>query len=59
MLVDLLEFGFPLDLANKVDPQLIAVNHDSATKYLDHVDKYLNKEIDLSAIFGPYKEAPI
>ena len=35
------------------------INHKSALNYPDHVETYLQEEIDHKAIFGLYKNSPI
>ena len=53
-LVDLLAFGFPLDFDHSRPLEAIEVNHASATAYSDHIDKYLQDEIQFGAIYGPF-----
>ena len=53
-----MQHGFPLDFDRS--RSLIATydNHASATKFPEHIDKYLAAEIEYGAILGPFKEYP-
>ena len=57
-LVDLIQFGFPLDFNRDIDLQSTDVNHTSALTYPDHVSKYIREEIQYGAIWGPFKDLP-
>ena len=57
-LVDLIQFGFPLDFNRNIDLQSTDVNHTSALTYPDHVSKYILEEIQYGAIWGPFKDLP-
>ena len=58
-LLDYLKFGFPLSLCNH---EFLAnkdiVNHFSALQHPSAVTEYLQKEVKLGAILGPFEEVP-
>ena len=58
-LVDLLEFGFPLDFDRSLKLISVEDNHKSAKDYEEHVNHYLQEELDHGAILGPFKSKPI
>ena len=58
-LVDLLEFGFPLDFDRSCDLISVEDNHKSAIDYKEHVQHYLQEELDYGAILGPFQSKPI
>ena len=45
-LLDLIEFGFPLDFDRNVQLTATEVNHHSALQYHDHVSRYIQQEIE-------------
>jgi hypothetical protein len=53
--IDLIEFGFPLDMdkTNFIASNLVE-NHPSATNFMDSVQKYIQDEINEKAILGPF-----
>ena len=53
-LVDLLDFGFPLDFDREYPLQPTETNHASAIAHADHIDKYLQDEMKFGAIYGPF-----
>ena len=55
-ILDLLEFGFPLDFDRKAQIKLNEFNHKSAVQFQDQVDKYIQEELSFQAICGPFKE---
>ena len=57
-MLDLIEFGFPLDFDRSIELNSTEVNHNSALQYVDHVSKYISEEIKYGAIWGPFKELP-
>jgi hypothetical protein len=53
--LDLLEFGFPLDMRMAdFTPCRDIKNHPSANKFIEHVHDYLQNEVKQGAIIGPY-----
>ena len=57
-LLDLIEYGFPLDFNRTVQLTSTEANHYSALQYPDHVSKYLHEEIQHKAIIGPFQQMP-
>ena len=57
-LVDLIQFGFPLDFDRRIPLQSTEVNHNSALKYSEHVSKYIQEELQYGAVLGPFKQFP-
>ena len=58
-LVDLLEFGFPLDFDRSLKLISVEDNHKSAKDYEEHVNHYLQEELDHGAILGPFNSKTI
>ena len=58
-LVDLIEFDFPLDFDRTMQLESTFVNHTSAKKFSEHVEKYLQEELQFEAILGPFSTPPI
>ena len=58
-LLDLLEFGFPLDFDTNTVLTSTEENHASATQFVSHVETYIKKEIKHGAILGPFEHKPI
>ena len=58
-LCDLIEFGFPLDFDRSRHLESTLVNHASARNFSDHIDKYLQEELEFEAILGPFDHPPI
>ena len=58
-LVELIRFGFPLDLNREASLSCDMVNHTSAVQFPHDVDAYLAEECLHDAILGPFKESPI
>ena len=57
-IVDLLQYGFPLDFDRSRLLQSTYVNHSSALKFPDHVQNYIQTEKQYEAILGPFHELP-
>ena len=57
-LLDLIQFGFPLDFDRSRDLQSTLVNHTSARLYPEHVDKYIAEEVGFQAMLGPLDNKP-
>ena len=53
-LLDLLEFGFPLDFDTNTELVSTEENHTSAKQYSSHVQTYICEELKHGAILGPY-----
>lgn len=57
--VEWLRFGWPVDRSHEQpDPILRVTNHRSAIENADIIDKYIEKEIGLGAMFGPFLAIP-
>ena len=52
-LVDLIEYGFPLDFDRTRKLESTLQSHASAKNYPTHVDKYLQEELSHNTILGP------
>ena len=57
-LVDLIRFGFPLDFDRSSKLRSTYGSHTSATKYLLHVDNYVQEELKYGALYGPFQDLP-
>ena len=57
-IVDLLQYGFPLDFDHSRSLDSTYDNHASALKFPDHVNNYIATEIEYGAILGPFDEHP-
>ena len=55
-LVDLLEFGFPLDFDRGSNLVSTEDNHASASKFSAHVDEYIREELSHGAMLGPFDQ---
>ena len=58
-LLDLIQFGFPLDFDRNTKLCSTYKNHASACEFASHVDRYIQEELDHGAIMGPFKAPPI
>ena len=58
-LLDLLEFGFPLDFDTTTELISTEENHTSAKQFSSHVQTYIEEELKHGAILGPFKHKPI
>ena len=58
-LLDLIQFGFPLDFDRNTVLCSTYKNHASAYEFASHVDKYIQEELHHGAIMGPFKTPPI
>ena len=57
-LVDLIQYGFPLDFKRNCPLQSTMQNHASAIKYVIDVEKYLSTELQHEAIIDPFDKPP-
>ena len=55
-MINYLKFGFPLSMKGNGLYNLEVVNHSSAEAYPEAVQRYLDKEVELGAMLGPYNE---
>ena len=58
-LLQLIEFGFPLDFNRQCPFKFEGDNHASAIQYPADIEAYLQEECQFNAILGPVKENPI
>ena len=58
-LVDLLEFGFPLDFDRGSNLVSTEDNHASASKFSAHVDEYIREELSHGAMLDPFDQKPL
>ena len=58
-LLQLLEFGFPLDFNRQCPLKFEGNNHASAIQHPSDIEAYLQEECQFGAILGPFKENPI
>ena len=58
-LIDLLRFGFPLDIDRSSTLKCDNKNHSSATDFPLDVEVYLKEETKFGAILGPFVNNPI
>ena len=57
-LVDLIEYGFPLDFDRSSQLGHTLDNHTSALQFSDHVDQYIEDELQHGALLGPFDHKP-
>ena len=57
-IVDLLQYGFPLDFDRSKSLNATYQNHASANKFPEHIDKYLTTKMEYGAILGPFQDYP-
>ena len=58
-LLQLIEFGFPLDFNRNCPLRCEGSNHSSAVEYPSDVDAYIKEETEFQAILGPFSQNPI
>ena len=58
-LVDLLEYGFPLDFDRDAPLMSTEENHASAKIFASHVQTYISEELKHGAMLGPFASKPI
>ncbi|KAK3732238.1 hypothetical protein QZH41_001624 [Actinostola sp. cb2023] len=59
VIVDYLEFGWPVNYQRSQLPTTRIHNHPAATNNQVHVDKFLAKEVSLGATAGPFLQNPL
>ena len=50
---EFLEFGWPINISDKVEPRTEINNYEGATKYPNHIQQYLEEEINNRSVIGP------
>ena len=58
-LLDLLEYGFPLDVDRDTVLTSTETNHASALQNFHHVHSYIQEELSFQAMLGPFQDKPI
>ena len=58
-LLDLIKYGFPMDLNRQSPLRWEGKNHNSALQFPQDVEAYLKEEIQFGAIQGPFTKSPI
>ena len=58
-LLQLLEFGFPLDFNRNCPLRHEQGNHKSATDFPSDIDAYIEEELKYDAVIGPFQKHPI
>ena len=58
-LLQLIEFGFPLDFNRNCPLNYEPENHKSATEFPKDIEAYLEEELKYDAIVGPFNSHPI
>ena len=56
--VELLEFGWPIDVEQGTTIEASHCNHQGAKEFSREMEEYFQKEIKACHIFGPFKEDP-
>lgn len=57
-IIDCIQFGFPLQFRGPPLSNCFTGNHPSAIRYPNHIDTYIEKEVKLGALAGPYNNEP-
>ena len=58
-IIDYLRYGWPANrLPGIKNPTINKVNHASATQHPDFVDKFIDKEVKVGVLMGPFEEIP-
>ena len=57
-ILQFLEFGFPVGLAQEFDLKPCTQNHSSSYEYFTYLDEFLTKEVALRGVAGPLVNAP-
>ena len=55
-IVDLIQYGFPLDFDWTCKLQSTEINHTSGLQNLDHIESYITEESAFNAMYGPFNE---
>ena len=53
-----LRYGWPVNYTSIEPPQPTSKNHSNAHAFLDQVDRFIAKEVDLDAMLGPFDLPP-
>ena len=55
---DYLRYGRPVTYTSPAIPKSTPINHASALRHPQHIDSFIEKEVEMEAIFGPFKTPP-
>ena len=58
IVVDYLEFGWPINYTATIPPQPVCTNHPSASLMKPHVLQFIATEVSLQATAGPFRANP-
>ena len=58
IIVDYLEFGWPINYIATTPPQPVRTNHPSVSTHASHVHQFIATEVSLQATAGPFKAHP-
>ncbi|MCP4256581.1 MAG: hypothetical protein GY774_03530, partial [Planctomycetes bacterium] len=56
--IDYLAYGFPIGFNYEFHPTPTFNNHKSAREYPDHIEQYIQTELDYGAMAGPFDQIP-
>ena len=59
VIVNFLQFSWPIDYTSRALPRPTYTNHQSALAYAADVQHYLSTELSFGALSGPFKENPL
>ncbi|XP_070538341.1 uncharacterized protein [Ptychodera flava] len=59
IIVDFLQFGWPINYTSALLPRGHNKNHTSALAFASHIDTYIKKETDFGAVIGPFTCNPL
>ena len=57
-LINLIKYGFPIECYPKGGSDKVHRNHKGATDFPDQVQKYIERELKLGSVIGPFKHNP-
>ena len=57
-ILEFLKFGWPMSYTAPTPPTSSPKNHPSALAYTGEIDKFLQKELEKSAMLGPFQDLP-
>ncbi len=56
--IDFIAHGFPVDYTGPNIPLSTMTNHNSANKFPEHIEAYIQKELEEGALLGPFAAPP-
>ena len=57
-LLDMIKYGFPMGYIGPISPTQYIDNHPSAIQFSQHVNDFIQKEIELGGVVGPMDKQP-